>query len=77
MELRLGAGDAFYLPVGWRHCVERSAERNMILNLFFGMKVHSYDAKVDPERPVTRAGEVCVGTGPRYKNREQNRTEYE
>jgi hypothetical protein len=38
VEVRLEAGDAFYLPVGWWHCVEGSHDRNMILN--FWMRVH-------------------------------------
>ena len=32
LEVNLKAGDAFYLPVGWWHCVEGSMERNMIVN---------------------------------------------
>jgi ribosomal protein L16 Arg81 hydroxylase len=31
-QVRLVAGDVLYLPACWWHCVEGSAERNMILN---------------------------------------------
>ena len=46
LEIELHAGDVFYLPCGWWHCVEGSDGRNMILN--YWMPIH----------PRKRAGDV-------------------
>ena len=54
IEVTLAAGDVLYLPCGWWHCVEGSAERNLILN---------YWLKVHPRKTAegTFAGSVGVG----------------
>lgn len=36
-EFTIRAGDLFYLPACWWHCVEGSEERNMILNWWFNL----------------------------------------
>jgi hypothetical protein len=55
-EVLLKAGDLFYLPSCWWHCVEGSEDRNMILNWWFDLH---------PEkRAVTRAaGAECTSLG--------------
>jgi len=37
VEVNLGPGDVLYLPACWWHCVEGSADRNMILAWWFSM----------------------------------------